>query len=439
MEYTWYQLFWLFFIYSFAGWCMGVIANAVKRHTFVNTGFFNMPLCPVYGVGAVLYAIFLPGLKNRVFFLFLGGMILAAFLTLITGIVMERIFHRKWWDYSKNRFQFEGYISLWNLLVWGLAAVISIKFLNGFLLRLIAWIPQLIGRILLLILGGLLASDAVCSLTAVLKFRYKLHRLEALSENMEEFSNSLGHMITARVRKRMERAYPNISLENLWESRGKKNVKSTVFAEGCCFYKLFWLFMIGAFLGDIIETIFCRYTAGRWMSRSSVLYGPFSIVWGLGCVLLTAFLYKYKDSRDRHIFIAGTVLGGAYEYACSVFTELVFGTIFWDYSKIPFNLGGRINLLYCFFWGIAAIVWLKGIYPRISAWIEKIPKKIGPVLTWVILIFMLVNIALSGMALSRYSARQEGQAPKTACGVWIDKTYPDARMERVYPNAKIVK
>lgn len=96
------------------------------------------------------------------------------------------------------------------------------------------------------------------------------------------------------------------------------------------------------------------------MSRSSVLYGPFSIVWGLGCVLLTALLYKYKDRSDRYIFLAGTVLGGAYEYSCSVFTELVFGTVFWDYSHIPFNLGGRINLLFCFFWGIAAVVWLKG-------------------------------------------------------------------------------
>ena len=67
-------------------------------------------------------------------------------------------------------------------------------------------------------------------------------------------------------------------------------------------------------------------------------------------------LYQYRDRSDSFIFIFGTVLGGAYEYICSVVLELVFGTVFWDYSKIPFNLGGRINLLYCFFWGIAAVV-----------------------------------------------------------------------------------
>ena len=109
------------------------------------------------------------------------------------------------------------------------------------------------------------------------------------------------------------------------------------------------------------------------MSRSSVIYGPFSIVWGLGCAFLTLLLYRYRNKSDSTIFLAGTLLGGAYEYICSVFTEMVFGTIFWDYSGFAFNLGGRINLLYCFFWGIAAVVWLKLIYPKLSGCIEKIP------------------------------------------------------------------
>ena len=88
-----------------------------------------------------------------------------------------------------------------------------------------------------------------------------------------------------------------------------------------------------------------------WMSRSSVVSESFSIVWGLAIALVTALLYKYKDRSDSFLFGMGTFLGGAYEYLCSVFTELVFGKVFWDYSAIPFNLGGRINLLYCFFLG----------------------------------------------------------------------------------------
>lgn len=440
MVYSWYQLFWLFLIYSFAGWCAGVIANAVKRHQFVNTGFLNLPLCPLYGVGAVLYAIFLSELKEQWFFLFLGGMILAAFLSLVAGIFMEHIFHRKWWDYSKNRFQFEGYISLWHLIAWGALAVITVVFFNDLLLGIVAFVPVLPGKILLAVLGGLTILDIICSLAAVLQMRHRLRRLEGISQSMQELSDSLGNAITRRIQRRIEKAYPNISLDRLLEPGGRGKEKGTgVFAEGCCFYKLVWLFLLGALLGDLIEMVFCRFTMGWWMSRSSVIYGPFSIVWGLGCVMLTAFLYKYKDSRDRHIFIAGTVLGGAYEYICSVFTELVFGTIFWDYSKIPFNLGGRINLLYCFFWGIVAIIWLKGIYPLLSAWIEKIPKKAGGILTWVLIVLMTANMAVSAMALYRYSSRQLGEPAATELGVWLDTQYPDERMDRIYPKAKVVK
>lgn len=138
-------------------------------------------------------------------------------------------------------------------------------------------------------------------------------------------------------------------------------------------------------VSTITETIFCRITAGVWMSRSSVVWGPFSIVWGLAIALMTAMLYKYRNRSDGFLFLAGTFLGGAYEYFCSVFTEMVFGTVFWDYSEIPFNLGGRINLLYCFFWGIAAVVWFKCCYPFISRMIEKLPVIFGKAATWVLI------------------------------------------------------
>lgn len=174
------------------------------------------------------------------------------------------------------------------------------------------------------------------------------------------------------------------------------------------------------------------------MSRSSVVYGPFSIVWGFGCALLTAFLYKYREKSDRYIFVYGTVLGGAYEYICSVLSELVFGTVFWDYSEIPFNLGGRINLLYCFFWGIAAVVWLKILYPILSSWIEKLPVRTGTVLTRVMVVFMTVNMAISALALYRYDTRREQPEAQNGLERFLDTHFDDARMEKIYPNAKAV-
>ena len=112
MEYTVYQLAFFFFIYSFAGWCIEVCCAAIQKRKFVNRGFVNGPLCPIYGSGAVLFAIFLPELKEAPFFLFLAGAILASILEFTTGALLEKLFHRKWWDYSNIRWNYEGYVCL---------------------------------------------------------------------------------------------------------------------------------------------------------------------------------------------------------------------------------------------------------------------------------------------------------------------------------------
>ena len=147
-------------------------------------------------------------------------------------------------------------------------------------------------------------------------------------------------------------------------------------------------------------------------------------------------LVERLDKPERKLFFIGTVLGGAYEYVCSVFTELVFGKIFWDYSALPFNLGGRINLLYCFFWGIAAVVWIKGIYPILSGWIEKIPAVAGKILSWIFVVFMCCNMAVSGLALMRSDQRANGIPAEKNWQKIMDERFDDARMERIYPNAK---
>ena len=441
MSSVFYDLVWLFFLYSFAGWLLEVLQAAVKRHKFVNRGLLNLPLCPIYGTVAVSYVIFLGELKDQWFFLLLGGMILSAFVELLSGKLLEAIFHRKWWDYSQERFQFEGYICLKYTVIWGLFALLCMKLLNPLLLSLGHLIPALPRIIILWVLIGLLVADLISSSAAILQLRVRIRRFDALGEELGSFTDRLGNALTRRIQRRMMKAYPNLETEKLWKEKDSwlHREKAAVFAQGCGFYKLTLLFFIGAFLGDIIETIFCYVTAGVLMSRSSVVYGPFSIVWGLGCVLFTAILYRWRDKSDRYIFLVGTIIGGAYEYACSVFTELVFGTVFWDYSHIPFNLGGRINLLYCFFWGIAAVLWLKVLFPPLSNLIEKLPMKTGKLLTWVLVVFMVFNMAMSSLALARYTERNTLDQPsQTPLGDFLDDHFPDERVERIYPNAIIV-
>ena len=438
MEYTVYQLAFFFFIYSFAGWCIEVCCAAIQKRKFVNRGFVNGPLCPIYGSGAVLFAIFLPELKEAPFFLFLAGAILASILEFTTGALLEKLFHRKWWDYSNIRWNYEGYVCLPFSLGWGVCAVVLNMFLNPLLVKLLRIMPRLLMVIIMIALTVALVLDTVGTTLAIRGLQKKQVQLAEFTEGVSQVSKLLENAITRRIQKRMDKAFPMLEIPKIKRQKRTKE-KETVFAEGCSFYKLVSLFFIGAFLGDITETIFCLITAGKLMSRSSVVYGPFSIVWGLGCAFLTAILYRIRNKNDSYIFIAGTLLGGVYEYICSVFTELVFGTVFWDYSKFAFNLGGRINLLYCFFWGIAAVVWMKLLYPRLSTWIEKIPMKAGKIICTVMLVFMIFDCLLSAMALARYTERNTtGKQAQNEVESFLDEHFGDERMERIYPNAKIV-
>ena len=427
MIYNTYELIWLFLIYSFLGWMLETILAATEQRRFVNRGLINGPLCTIYGVPIVILTIF--GQELTLFWLFLGAMIVATVTEWISGHMIERFYHERWWDYSNVKWNLDGYICLPASLVWGVLGTISMRWGNGLLIRLYGFLPEGIGHLLVWILAGMLVLDVTATIFALSGIGRSTQKWEAVDSWFTSISLRIGQWLYGHVDRRIHRAYPKtVRVE-------KPQRDKTVFAAGCCMQKLVWLFFIGCLLGDITETIFCRITAGVWMSRSSLVWGPFSIVWGFAIAAVTDLLYKYKDRSDRFLFLMGTALGGAYEYLCSVLSEMVFGTVFWDYSEIPFNLGGRINLLYCFFWGFAAVAWFKIFYPVISGWIEKLPIGAGRILTWVIVVFMCCNMAVSTMALIRSNERSQGIPATQSWQQTMDERFPDERMEKIYPNA----
>ena len=427
MIYNTYELIWLFLIYSFLGWMLETILAATEQRRFVNRGLINGPLCTIYGVPIVILTIF--GQELTLFWLFLGAMIVATVTEWISGHMIERFYHERWWDYSNVKWNLDGYICLPASLVWGVLGTISMRWGNGLLIRLYGFLPEGIGHLLVWILAGMLVLDVTATIFALSGIGRSTQKWEAVDSWFTSISLRIGQWLYGHVDRRIHRAYPKtVQVE-------KPQRDKTVFAAGCCMQKRVWLFFIGCLLGDITETIFCRITAGVWMSRSSLVWGPFSIVWGFAIAAVTDLLYKYKDRSDRFLFLMGTALGGAYEYLCSVLSEIVFGTVFWDYSEIPFNLGGRINLLYCFFWGFAAVAWFKIFYPVISGWIEKLPICAGRILTWVIVVFMCCNMAVSTMALIRSNERSQGIPATQSWQQTMDERFPDERMEKIYPNA----
>ncbi len=405
-------------IYGFLAWAAEVVFFAVKEKKFINRGLLSMPIDFSIGLVFANLAVVLPTMGRNY-----AGMYLIAFANLIivravTSFLAGRITkNAKWMEKAPGGTRRS--VAL-NLLT---AAVILLLYLllQPALMVLAAVIPGGVLRAIAIAVWVLLAVDLITSIVAMRKGR------DGFLEKMEkEQSDRLSSRIARFVWRRLERAYPGISDET---KRGE-----IVFAKGMSLDKIVWVFLISALLGDIIETFYCRLVGGVWMSRSSVIFGPFSFVWGIGAVLLTVSLMRLKDKNDRWVLLAGGILGGAFEYMCSVFTEIVFGKVFWDYSDMPLNIGGRTNVLFMFFWGILGLVWVKIAYPPLDKFIEKFPPVAAKVCTWVIISLMALNGLLTGAVMMRYNERQVDPQPSNILEQFIDDTYDDEFVEHRWQN-----
>ena len=428
MTLNFYTLGVIYLVYSFLGWVAETVVATIRGGRFANRGAAAGPFCFIYGTTGVLLAVSFSDLRTEPVYLFFACMMAATVMEWITAKLLERLHRRKWWDYSGKKFNLNGYVCLQYSLLWGALGTASVLWGNNVLLQLCAHIPVWLLRPAVWVSLTVAVLDQIGSAVLVQQYAARHPMLEQLNQRLGERSDTLRRRIALYIEKRIQYAYPAAARQEQTALRkGEKNFLSVS--------DLLWLFVIGAFLGDMVETVFCRVTAGVWMSRSSLVWGPFSVVWGLALVMATVLLRQEKDKSDRYLFAFGTVMGGVYEYVCSAVTELLFGTVFWDYSKFKFNLGGRINLLYCFFWGFAAIAWFKVLFPPISACIEKLPPRGGRVLTWALCIFMAADIAVSSAALVRYNDRLNGVPASNSVEVYLDEHYGNDRMYQVYPKA----
>ena len=118
--------------------------------------------------------------------------------------------------------------------------------------------------------------------------------------------------------------------------------------------------------------------------------------------------------------------------------QAVFGTVSWEYSDSPLNIGGRTNLMYSFFWGILGMVWVKDLYPAMSRTIQKIPKKVGRPLTVVFTVLMAIDVLLSAGAVYRRSERVNNIPATNVVQAFFDEYFPDSYLDFVFPHMQYV-
>lgn len=192
MPRTLYEAAWVFMIYAFLGWCLEVIYVGLNNGHFVNRGFLNGPYCPIYGFGVLIVITLLSPLQNNLLLLFIGSVLLTSTLEFLTGLVLEKIFSRKWWDYSDVPFNLMGYICLKFSIFWGLGCMFVVKIVHPYIMAVINWTPLMFGYWLLLTSGLWLILDFAATIDKAWDDKKNIRVLEKSAERMRRISDEIG-------------------------------------------------------------------------------------------------------------------------------------------------------------------------------------------------------------------------------------------------------
>lgn len=175
-----------FIVYSFAGWVLESVSKTIAQRKFVNSGFLTGPFCPIYGFGALIMQLCLQSLKEQPILLFIAAFFLLSIWEYMVGILLEKIFKTKYWDYSHLKFNFQGRICLKNSFYWGILGVVFIRLLHPFVQTYIEMIPVDLLLYIVIIIGIAMLVDLIISIIAVTNFDSAITKLNELGENIKE-------------------------------------------------------------------------------------------------------------------------------------------------------------------------------------------------------------------------------------------------------------
>ena len=212
MEY-WINIVLLFFVYAFAGWCMEVALKYRQYHRFINRGFLTGPVCPIYGCGAVLITLVIGNLtrvESGLVMTFALSFVICGTVEYLTSLVLEKIFHARWWDYSQKPMNLHGRVWIGNLMLFGLAGIAIIHLLNPAIYRVLDRIPTGTREVLAAVLLAIIAADFVISYFVLKLVKVGIDSSEA--DNTEEISKEVRQLLTNRsyFYKRFSDAYPEV-------------------------------------------------------------------------------------------------------------------------------------------------------------------------------------------------------------------------------------
>jgi uncharacterized membrane protein len=182
-----------FFIYSFIGWAWETALFTVQERRFVNRGFLNGPFCPIYGCGALLILMLLAGKINNIAVIFVLSVILATALEYLTAVLLETLFHAKWWDYSMFPLNYKGRISVISSTFFGIACVLQVKLIHPFIQKMTDQMPDSYKTLLVLVILLYLFVDLSMTVRHVFILNGRLSEIQvALNEFIGKYARRAG-------------------------------------------------------------------------------------------------------------------------------------------------------------------------------------------------------------------------------------------------------
>lgn len=186
------EIVFLVAVYSFLGWCVEVIYHTVKYGEFSNRGFVGGPVCTIYGVGFTGIVILLNPFRNNALVLFAVSVVLTTALEFVTGWVLEKVFHEKWWDYSKEPFNIRGYICVRFSLIWGLACTATMIIVHPLIEKVYGMIPGKVCVVFLIVAATLYVTDWCVTVLEIRKIRIRIRIAKSVADLMDDVSDFIG-------------------------------------------------------------------------------------------------------------------------------------------------------------------------------------------------------------------------------------------------------
>lgn len=199
-----YYLFAYFFVYGFLGWCVEVSYATTKEREFVNRGFLNGPICPIYGLGVAIVVELLMKYRSNLLLLYVASVILVSALEWVTGFLLEKIFHNKWWDYSAMPLNLNGYICVPFSLVWGVACVLIVDFIHPLIHKVISWVPLILGVVILIVFVIVILTDCIVTAAGIFKMNHALEHMSYITNQLHDISDQIGEEIYKKTIEAMD-------------------------------------------------------------------------------------------------------------------------------------------------------------------------------------------------------------------------------------------